>query len=775
MSRILIAIASLLLALPSLAATVSERSPFTQGHWWMPARAGTGFDLFNAAGQVAIVWYTYDASGKAIWYNAQGDQATMGTQSWPLWRQHWGGNGIDKTTVVGSVRVNVHNPEQIDLDWEVNGQRGTWSIQPFIASGVTSEIDHTGHWFNPANSGWGFTLTEQGDVFGSVLYAYDTSGEPTWVAGFNRGIAPRVELFAVTGACPSCAFISSTSRSVGFVTLDMKSETAITVHSSLAFPMAAGIAYDGASVMQLSRSASTRGADRRLASFDTDAALKAYLDAGMMSVPVSVSGVDFSPAPAAPAYSTTNLIEANVDEADLVKTDGKSLYTFAYDPIRGRQPAIKVARIDGGGASVQVLGNVALASGPATPLGNAGLYLANGRLTAVTGPNATTYNGWAPSNAWSRGSTYIEVLDASGALPVTRWRAQLDGYLVASRRIGERLYVVSRFVPNLNGFVYGGTSTANVASNQAIRGATPLAALLPQVSINGGAASPLVGTSEVFIPPQGSRAPIADMVVVTAIDLGAPRIAQAMVVLGSVDAVYASPTNLYVASSRQDLRAANGVLLPVEPPVTITDVHQVALGEQAMSIAASATLEGYLDASVDRGPFRLSEDLGKLRVVTSSRVMWGGMNQNRLTILEPSSLAPGVLKTVSYLPNPQRPETLGKPYEQLYATRFAGDRLYAVTFRSIDPLYIVDVGNAADPRIAGSITLPAFSEYLHPLANGMLLGFGKDAVPSSTTADGAFAWYQGLRLSLFDVRDATTLHEIQSVTMGKRGSDSVLL
>src|SRR5205823_610219 len=157
------------------------------------------------------------------------------------------------------------------------------------------------------------------------------------------------------------------------------------------------------------------------------------------------------------------------------------------------------------------------------------------------------------------------------------------------------------------------------------------------------------------------------------------------------------------------------------------------------------------------------------------RQMWGSTSTNRLTILEPSTVAPGLLRTDSYLPNAQRPQPLGNPGELLYATRFVADRLYAVTFRMIDPLYLVDVSAPADPRIAGALTVPGFTEYLHPLPNGLLLGFGKDAVPASIGGDAQAAWYQGLLLALYDVRDATTLREMQRIVIGKRGSNSVLL
>lgn len=772
--RFLLVLAALLLAAQAFGASLSERSPFTQGHWWMPSRAGSGFDIFNAGGQVALVWYTYDEAGRPIWYNAQGEQATLGTKAWPLWREKWSDGHWSGNTVVGSVQLKVRHPEAIDLDWQIGAKSGTWNLEPFVASGVISEVDHTGHWYDPAHSGWGFTLTEQGDVLGGVLYTYDPQGEPTWVAGFERGTAPRVELFALTGSCPYCAYQASVSRSIGSATLEFRGETAITVHSALNMPMAAGVALDGAQIAQLSRPASTRSADRRLAAFDDDAALKTYLSAGLMAIPV-FSGVDFSPAPPTTSYSTTNLIEAGVDEADVVKTDGERIFTYAY--VNGvRQAAVRVAAVSDDGGRVNVLGTVPLTAGVKSPLSNGGLYLAGKKLVSVAGPQSYSLVGWMPNRAWAGGATYVEVLDASGdSLPSSYWHAQIDGYLVASRRIGDRVYVVSRFMPLVPGFVYGAGATGQAAAaNQALLAATPLSSLLPQVRINDGAPSPLVGTAEIYAPPQGARTPLADMILVTAIDLAAPRIAQSFAVVGSVDAVYASPTNLYIASSRQVLRTAAGVPLPVEPNPFITDIHQVGLGAQAMNVVASAAVEGYLDASADRGAFRLSEDQGRLRVVTGSQTMWDG-TQNRLTILEPSTLAPGLLRTVSYLPNPQRPEPLGKRYERLYGVRFVADRLYAVSFKSIDPLYIVDLSNAADPRIAGSLELPQFAEYLHPLPNGLLLGFGKDARPATTVADGQFAWYQGLQLTLFDVRDPGTLRELQHVVIGKRGSDSALL
>jgi hypothetical protein len=72
---------------------------------------------------------------------------------------------------------------------------------------------------------------------------------------------------------------------------------------------------------------------------------------------------------------------------------------------------------------------------------------------------------------------------------------------------------------------------------------------------------------------------------------------------------------------------------------------------------------------------------------------------------------------------------------------------------------VVDLSNAAAPRIAGALEMAGFAEYLHPLGNGLLLGLGKDAVPVDGPADGQFAWYQGMRLVLYDASDPAAHRE----------------
>jgi hypothetical protein len=124
------------------------------------------------------------------------------------------------------------------------------------------------------------------------------------------------------------------------------------------------------------------------------------------------------------------------------------------------------------------------------------------------------------------------------------------------------------------------------------------------------------------------------------------------------------------------------------------------------------------------------------------------------------------LTTVSTLPNAKRPAPIGLSGEQVYAVRFLGERGYVVTFRRTDPLYILDLADPSDPKVSGELKTNGYSDYLLPVANGLLLGVGKDANDTGRV--------QGVKLSLFDVADAANPKEVATRTIGKTGSSSGL-
>lgn len=169
---------------------------------------------------------------------------------------------------------------------------------------------------------------------------------------------------------------------------------------------------------------------------------------------------------------------------------------------------------------------------------------------------------------------------------------------------------------------------------------------------------------------------------------------------------------------------------------------------------------------MDKKPFRMGEYKGILKVATSLGESWGVSLRTRVSVLQENSSSQ-TLEEISFIDN------LGKPGEKLYSARFIGNRGYLVTFRVTDPLYLLDFTEPESPKILGELEINGYSDYLHPVGENFLLGIGKDAAADDNTDRGA--WYQGVKLSLFDISTANNLKEVQSIIIGKRGTSSTVL
>lgn len=64
--------------------------------------------------------------------------------------------------------------------------------------------------------------------------------------------------------------------------------------------------------------------------------------------------------------------------------------------------------------------------------------------------------------------------------------------------------------------------------------------------------------------------------------------------------------------------------------------------------------------------------------------------------------------------------------ERIYASYFIGNMAYFVTYRETDPVFAIDLSNPREPKLLSKLKLPGFSEYLHSFGNDMLLGVGMD-------------------------------------------------
>lgn len=105
--------------------------------------------------------------------------------------------------------------------------------------------------------------------------------------------------------------------------------------------------------------------------------------------------------------------------------------------------------------------------------------------------------------------------------------------------------------------------------------------------------------------------------------------------------------------------------------------------------------------------------------------------------------------------------------ERIYSTRFIADKLYMVTFKQIDPFFVIDLSDPFEIKELGQLKIPGFSNYLHPYDESTIIGIGKDATQTGRI--------KGLKISLFDVSDVSQPKEIASYLSEERYSDSTAL
>lgn len=109
--------------------------------------------------------------------------------------------------------------------------------------------------------------------------------------------------------------------------------------------------------------------------------------------------------------------------------------------------------------------------------------------------------------------------------------------------------------------------------------------------------------------------------------------------------------------------------------------------------------------------------------------------------------------------------------ESIYSVRFMGKKAYIVTFKKIDPLFVIDLEDPENPSVLGYLKITGYSDYLHPYDENHVFGIGKE----TAGGDEQFSWYQGVKVSLFDVSDVANPIEKAKFEIGDRGTDSEAL
>jgi len=450
-----------------------------------------------------------------------------------------------------------------------------------------------------------------------------------------------------------------------------------------------------------------------------------------------------------PAFSGTNVQVLGVDEPDIVKTDGERIIvlsegTLIVADITGGEPRIE-GRLQIGTLSVQSLflsGDTVLMFGSAW----------NSFQPLVESDD------FAPS--YQTPSVQLVEVDISGDPEVVRTMS-IDGQFVSGRMIDETVRLVLRSGPV--GFEWSYPSGSGLrAERKAIEENREIILnsepdnWIPYYIVTDADGDvtdegALFDCNRASHPEEFSG---LNMLSVMTIDLGdGLDLTDSMGVLATGDTVYASADSLYVATQNWNtwLWAQQGGG-DREPESVTSDIHKFDISNARVTrYEASGVVEGYL-----LNQFAMDEHEGRLRVASTTQPNWWGTgfeSESLVTVLEQEG---GELNQVGVV------DGLGKT-EQIYSVRFVGDMAYVITFRQTDPLYTVDLSDPTKPEVVGELKILGYSAYLHPVANGLLMGIGQDATEQGRV--------QGTQVSIFDVSDPADPKRVDQITLSK-GSNS---
>lgn len=500
-------------------------------------------------------------------------------------------------------------------------------------------------------------------------------------------------------------------------------------------------------------------------------------------------------------HSTTNNQVAGVDEADIIKTDGRYIYAL----VRSELSIISASPA----ADAKVIAKITFKSRPQD-------ILIDGNYLAVFGSDNQIYTQ-AVAQTFRRRNTYtfFKVFDVSDpANPKQVRDLDFEGSYHDARLIGDYVYFIT---DTYNNYIAGEP-------------------LLPRVIENGQTLPAKCEASGRCFAPDVYYFDIAydsyNFTGITAINIknNAEAISGQTYLLNNGQNIYVSQNNLYITYTQYlneyDLEQAvrREIIYPKlnaenqDKIAKIEATESFILNNREKQAKTAQYLDRYFDSlsSSDRTALsaeidaklaqKLSEKANDLEKTVIHKI---GLSGNQITYRAFGEVSGQVLnqfsmdengdyfriattrsQSASRLPAAVTDshsniyvldanlKTVGKlenlaTTEKIYAARFIGNRLYLVTFKRTDPLFVISLSDPAKPTILGAIKIPGFSNYLHPVdeSGNRMFGLGRDAVEN---ADGSVT-VKGIKLSLFDFTDPAKPQELSSYILEGAGSDSIAL
>jgi uncharacterized secreted protein with C-terminal beta-propeller domain len=508
------------------------------------------------------------------------------------------------------------------------------------------------------------------------------------------------------------------------------------------------------SVLALGGSAATSGEVKKFSSYDE---LQDFVKKGLSSYESLYKGAGIervmSSTDAATAaesgsdFSTTNIQVAGVDEPDLVKNDGRYIYTIS---------GTSIAIVDAFPAEqASLVSTIELDDYPTEIFLNGDKLIVFGGRSFYHILGAESRIAIYPYPYFSPKS-FVYVYDiADRSNPVLERNITVDGTYLDARMIDNHVYAI------LN-------SPIQYQEGEPVP--------LPAIETDGVKKTvPAEEISYIAYPDYSYS-----YTTILSFDVQNPQAEpnEEVIMMGSTQNIFVSRENIYI--TYPDYASGSQKTL----------IHRIAINNGNAEFQASGEVPGYVlnQFSMDEhdGYFRIAtthEDFGRaipLGIATVSSASSDEPVSSPSPLVEPENdtrdiapREPSMYNSVYTLDsNLNIVGSLEKiaPDERIYSVRFMGDRAYMVTFKRVDPLFVIDLSDAANPRILGELKIPGFSDYLHPYDEMHLIGLGKEVDES-----GEFALTQGVKLGLFDVSDPANPVDIAKYEIGDRGTDSEAL
>ena len=431
-------------------------------------------------------------------------------------------------------------------------------------------------------------------------------------------------------------------------------------------------------------------------------------------------------------HSTTNTQVQGVDEADIVKTDGKYIYYLANG-------AIRIVEC-GADAKMKLISKIELPEVVDFYTNPSEMFLYDDKLVVIL-RETSEYQPVSYSNSNGalcdcmcialKTDTVIKCYDISDKEnPKETFTHKITGEYISSRVTDGKLITVAQFSIPYNSVKaddFGGA--CEVVKDVCV----------PEYSVGNGEMKK-IPADRIKVFDEKSPTCYTVTSILNLDDMSQEPKMNAL--LGGGNELYCTKEEIFVAEQIYSVWTHDETLVATDSLGNkydiATRIHKMKITDNGVDYIASVTVGGMCI-----NQFSMDKNGDYFRIATNGW-NYNGSNQKTMVYVIDKDM-----KIVGFLDNVA-------PSEQMKSARFMGNVLYLVTFMQTDPLFVIDLSVPEKPEIRGELKIPGFSTYLHPAGNGLLVGIGEGGTLSGT--DGT------AKISLFDVSDPYNLKELDNYT-----------